>query len=92
MFSQLTITNIQQQMSTSTVKNRSTKGGTKLNLKDRKYGMQVTKLRAGQKVTVSNAKIRRGVYDTLRSLNIETNFRTRKIAGGKFEISKRYSK
>lgn len=79
-------------MSTLTIKNRSTKGGKKLNLRDRKYGAQVIKLRSGQKVTVSNEKIRRGIYDTFRSLNINTNFRYKKVAGGKFEISKRYSK
>jgi len=82
-------------MSNVTMKNRTTQGGTtsrkKLQLKDLKYGAQVTKLRSGQKVTASSERVRRGIYDTLRSLNINTNFRTRKV-GSKFEISKRYSK
>lgn len=78
-------------MSTLTKTNRATQGG-KTTLKNRKYGVQVSKLRQGQKVTVTSARVRRGIYDTLRSLNINSNFSYRKIAGGKFEISRRSSK
>lgn len=78
-------------MSTLTLKSRVTKGG-KTPLKNRKYGAQVTKLRAGQKVTANSERVRRGIYDTLRSLNINTNFQSRSIAGGRFEISRRYAK
>ena len=85
-------------MSTIVNRNRTTKGSNvstgrkKLALKNRKYGNQVTKLRAGQKVTASSIEERQGIYDTLRSLNLNTKFRTASNGNGQFVISKRYSK
>ena len=78
---------------------RSTKGTSsssvgrkRVQLKNRKYGAQVTQLRAGKKVTARNAQERRGIYDTLKSLNLNTSFRSAKATNGTFVISKRYSK
>lgn len=85
-------------MSTLVKSKRATKGTNvatgrkRLSLKNRKYGMQVTKLRAGQKVTASSIEERQGIYDTLRSLNLNTKFRTASIGNGEFVISKKYSK
>lgn len=89
-------------MSTSTKRNISTKGGNvstpasvgrrKLQLKNRKYGKQVSKLRQGQKVTATSASERQGIYDTLRSLNINSSFRSTSIGNNLYVISKKYSK
>ena len=89
-------------MSTLTKRNINTKGGNvstptsvgrrKLQLKNRKYGKQVSKLRQGQKVTATSERERQGIYDTLRSLNINSNFRSTSIGNGLYVISKKYSK
>ena len=85
-------------MTNSANKNRATKGTTittgrkKLALKDRKYGSQVSKLRNGQKVTARTNEERQGIYDTLRSLKLNTSFRAKSQGNGTFVISRRYSK
>lgn len=85
-------------MTNTAKRNRTAKGTTistgrkKLALKDRKYGSQVSKLRNGQKVTARNNEERQGIYDTLRSLKLNTNFRTKSQGNGTFVISRRYSK
>jgi hypothetical protein len=71
---------------------RSTVARKKVQLKNRKYGAQVSLLRAGKKVTVRTPQERRGIYDTLKSLNLNTSFRYAKNATGSYVISKRYSK